>query len=293
LDNESDIKPMVSQDTVPLVIKSVPVEEQMKELTKRVKEVAEKAGAHLVGIAPVKRFAEAPEGHKPNDLLKKAESVISLACVIPYGTAITAPSFSYITYGFNLLEQKLHEISFAVAWFLEEEGFISLPLQTSSDIVSVKIIEESPEPQVIRMGLFSHRHAAVEAGLGEIGANSALVTPQYGSRVRLGSVITAAKLTPDSKLTEKVCDPRKCGYRCVKACPYDALPGDGTINQYRCMAGRLRDVGEPYDLNMFKEYASVHYLIRRRKVTITYPVCGRCVVCCPMGRLQSKPSHDF
>ena len=262
----------------------------MKDLAKAVKEVAKKAGAHLVGIAPVERFAEAPQGHKPNDLLKEAESVISIACVMPYGTAVTVPSFSYITYGYNLLEQKLHEISFAVAWFLEEEGFISLPLQTSSDIASVKIIEESPEPKVIRIGLFSHRHAAVEAGLGEIGASCALVTPQYGSRLRLGSIITVAKLTTDPKLTEKVCDPRKCGYRCVKACPHKALPGDGTINQYRCLTGRLREAGEPYDLSRFKEYALAHPLIRHRKVTITYPICARCIVSCPVGRLKSKSS---
>ncbi len=257
----------------------------MKDLSKMVKEVAKKAGAHLVGIAPVERFTKAPQGHKPNDLLKQAKSVIAMACTMPYGTALTAPSASYMTYGYAILNQKLHEMAFAVAWFLEEEGHLSLPLQTTGDIAFMKIVKEWPEPEIFRMGVFSHRHAAVEAGLGEIGMNCALVTPQYGSRLRLVSVLTAAKLAPDSKLTKKVCDAEKCGYRCVKACPFGALPGDGTINHYRCLAGRLRELGESYDLKRFKEVAEAHPLIRGSKTQIATPTCGRCVVSCPIGVL--------
>lgn len=260
----------------------MPTQEQ---LTYGVKEVAKKVGARLVGIAPVERFANAPEGHKPSDLLKEAQSVISVACVMPFGTALTLPSISYMTYGFALLDHKLHEIAFSLAWFLEENGYIGLPLAATGEISSVKIIEEGPEPEVIRMGLFSHRHAAVEAGIGQIGMNSALVTPQYGSRLRLVSVITTARLAPDPKLTEKVCDAKKCGFRCVKACPHKALPGNGTISQYRCLTGRLREAGEPNPLNKLKEYAGAHPLLRHVKVPIAPPICARCMVCCPMGSL--------
>ena len=256
-----------------------------EQLSHSVKELARRGGARLVGIAPVERFANAPEGHKPIDLLKEAQSVISIACVMPLGTALTVPSISYMTYGFGLLDQKLHEIAFLLAWLLEENGYIGLPLVATGEISSVKIIEEGPEPAVIRMGLFSHRHAAVECGLGEIGMNCALVTPQYGSRLRLVSVITTARLIPDPKLTEKICDPKKCGFRCVKACPHKALPGNGTINQYRCLTGRLQEAGEQNPLNRLKEYASAHPLLRHVKIPIAPPICARCMVCCPMGRL--------
>jgi epoxyqueuosine reductase QueG len=257
----------------------------MKELTAKVKEVARKAGARLVGIAPVERLAKAPKGHRPNDLLTTAQSVISMACVMPYSVAATAPSASYMTYGYNVLNQKLHEMAFAVAWHLEEMGFQTLPMQNTGDVSFMKILEEWPEPKVFRMGVFSHRHAAVAAGLGEIGMNCALVSPQYGSRLRLVSVLTAAKLDPDPTLTEKVCDAEKCGYLCVKACPFKALPGDGTINHYRCLAGRLRELGEPYDLKRFKEVAEAHPLIRGSKTQIAVPTCGRCITSCPIGVL--------
>ncbi len=259
--------------------------ENVKKLTESVKDVARKAGAHLVGVAPVERFEKAPKGHKPKDLLETARSVISMACVMPYGVALTTPSAAYMTYGYAILNQKLHEMAFAVAWHLEENGFQALPMQNTGDIAFMKVIEEWPEPKVFRMGVFSHRHAAVEAGLGEIGMNCALVSPQYGSRLRLVSVITAAELTPDSRLTKKVCDAEKCGYLCVKACSFKALPGDGTINHYRCLAGRLRELGEPYDVKRFKEVAEAHPLIRGSKTQIATPTCGRCVTSCPIGVL--------
>lgn len=260
----------------------------MKDLTAGVKETARRAGVQLVGIAPVERFAQAPEGHKPNDLLKNAGSVISMVWAMPYGTAQTVPSGSYLTYGYDLLNEKLHEAAFAVAWFLEERGYITLPLQTAGEITSFTISREWPEPEVFRMGLFSHRHAAVEAGLGEIGMHSALVTPQYGSRVRLVSVISTAKLIPDRKLSQKVCDPEKCHLRCVKVCPSKAISGNRTISHYRCMTSRLREVGEPYDLNRFKEYGVAHALIRSRKVPIAIPTCGRCIAFCPVGALETR-----
>jgi len=44
-------------------------------------------GADLVGIAPVERFANAPEGHKPTDFLPGCKSVISVALHIFQGAA--------------------------------------------------------------------------------------------------------------------------------------------------------------------------------------------------------------
>lgn len=35
-------------------------------------------GADLVGLAPVERFKDAPEGHKPTDFLPETKSVISI-----------------------------------------------------------------------------------------------------------------------------------------------------------------------------------------------------------------------
>ena len=64
---------------------------------------------------------------------------------------------------------------------------------------------------------------AIDAGLGQLGRNGLLVTPQYGSRVRIAKVLTDMPLEPDSPvdfgLTE-ICNTCK---RCARACKVDAI----------------------------------------------------------------------
>ena len=50
----------------------------MGKLTKKVVDKLLEWGADLVGIAPVDRFAEAPEGHRPTDFMPECKSVISI-----------------------------------------------------------------------------------------------------------------------------------------------------------------------------------------------------------------------
>ncbi|MGV9198902.1 MAG: hypothetical protein ACOC4M_08680 [Promethearchaeia archaeon] len=61
----------------------------------------------------------------------------------------------------------------------------------------------------------SHRCVAVAAGLGRIGWSGNLVTEDYGARVLLNSVVTDAKLEPDTPLQENPCVGCKL---CEKAC---------------------------------------------------------------------------
>lgn len=62
---------------------------------------------------------------------------------------------------------------------------------------------------------FSHRCAAVAAGLGRVGWSGNVVTKEYGARVLFNSIITDANLTPDSPLKENPCIGCKL---CEKAC---------------------------------------------------------------------------
>ena len=47
-------------------------------LTDSIKELIRQNDIDYVGVAPVERFVNAPEGHKPTDLLPGAQSVISI-----------------------------------------------------------------------------------------------------------------------------------------------------------------------------------------------------------------------
>ena len=81
------------------------------------------------------------------------------------------------------------------------------------------------------IGDVSLRHAAVEAGLGEIGLNRLLLTKRFGPRIRLGVVLTTAPLKPDQRFAEKVCD--DCG-DCVRACPAEAITKEGRVDVRKC-----------------------------------------------------------
>jgi len=64
-----------------------------------------------------------------------------------------------------------------------------------------------------------------------------LLTPEYGPRVRFGSVFTAAELPADPLMKEGLCT--RC-MRCVKMCPAAALDREdypqGLTNKKRCSA---------------------------------------------------------
>ena len=76
------------------------------------------------------------------------------------------------------------------------------------------------------------RAAANRAGLGWFGKNTNILTPQLGSWVFLGQVITDLSLTPDPPLV------KTCGncVRCIPACPTGAIIDAYTIDNSRCIS---------------------------------------------------------
>jgi ferredoxin len=68
------------------------------------------------------------------------------------------------------------------------------------------------------------RQAAVASGLGSIGLNQMLLTPQFGPRVFLAGVVTDLVLTPDQPFADELCPGlEECG-RCAAVCPELAIP---------------------------------------------------------------------
>ena len=82
----------------------------------------------------------------------------------------------------------------------------------------------------------AEKSLAVRAGLGWIGRNSLLVTPEYGSMLLLGElVIDEAVDEYDSPLDAVGCG--ECR-RCVEACPNGAIMDDRSIDTHRCISCR-------------------------------------------------------
>jgi epoxyqueuosine reductase len=103
---------------------------------------------------------------------------------------------------------QLDKIAFLLADAIQERGYRALPIAASQTIDWQK-----------QIGHLSHRHVAAASGLGWIGRNNLLVTPQYGAQVRLVTVLTSMPLPQGQPL------PFGCGEcrACLPVCPAGAL----------------------------------------------------------------------
>lgn len=208
----------------------------MAELTGEVKDAVLGLGASVVGIASVDRFDKAPVGHRPGDLLEGARSVVVLGVQLLESIAgwnrlfrnseiytteqqriAIAERHFYGRSGYETVNIFLEQLGLRTALYLEGRGHKSMYFPAT-------FAQHAPIMQKIPgyHAPFSHRHAAVRAGLGEFGLNNLVLTRRFGPRVRFMSVITRAPLDPDPLLTEKLCLGSSCR-RCVEACGVSAL----------------------------------------------------------------------
>ncbi|MDF2721697.1 MAG: epoxyqueuosine reductase [Paenibacillus sp.] len=97
------------------------------------------------------------------------------------------------------------------------------------------IRERVPEARMESMvdtGALVDRAVAERAGIGWSGKNCSIITPEWGSWVFLGELITNIPFPPDKPITDQCGD---CTI-CIDACPTGALVGPGQLNANRCIS---------------------------------------------------------
>jgi len=109
---------------------------------------------------------------------------------------------------------------------VEQYGIVAVPTGTLGPGL------EDPKTGRWR-SIVSAKHCAAAAGLGRIGKNTLLTTPEYGNMVWLNAVLTDAVLEPDIPLIGNPC-PDGCSL-CIDNCPVHAL-GNPEMNQTACHA---------------------------------------------------------
>jgi epoxyqueuosine reductase QueG len=287
-------------------------------LTQEVKEFARSKGADLVGIAPVERFAAAPEHHHPKFFMPQAKAVVVLALRINRAILRTVAKgkehYSYCAFGFKFVNDELDMLAYHLSKFIEKQGYEAYPIPANA-----------PRDPLFRWGL-SHRHAAVAAGMGEMGWNLILLTPEFGAKQKLVSIITDAPLEGDPLVRHTICD--RC-YACVKICPTGALSQDRVQTfqiegltfehcrqtKWKCAfgCGGLTNKGTfaltefPLPQTRPEPAEMFHYLERKNPVQkfleeelCTVPWCAKCLAICALhldakraaaARLSHSPRH--
>ncbi|MBE4909115.1 tRNA epoxyqueuosine(34) reductase QueG [Bacillus luteolus] len=97
------------------------------------------------------------------------------------------------------------------------------------------ILEKVPHARLKSMvdtGELSDRAVAERSGIGWSGKNCAIITPEFGSYVYLGEMITTIPFPPDTPIEDQ------CGTcnKCVEACPTGALVQGGQLDSNKCVA---------------------------------------------------------
>ncbi len=257
------------------------MEDKSAVLTEETRELALREGAYLFGVAGVDRFEGAPRGHHPAEIVKGARTVISIA--IPQveqatdweelfqdseilGPDLRKPmlqDYVYAEVNYNFINDRLNQVAHRLALFLQAQGYRSMLFPATFGPAYQSYHDMMPG----WMGLFSQRHAAVRAGLGEFGLNNVVVTPDYGPRVRFNSVITQAPLEVSPLLQEKACLGRACGF-CVDRCGGQALRLLPDFDESEVWMNPVSRTDMPL-------------CRKRRKEVFCY---GRCLQVCPVGK---------
>jgi epoxyqueuosine reductase QueG len=201
-------------------------------------EMKKKLDVDLIGVASVKTSKELKE--RASVFLPTAKSVLVLGKeTYPEVVALLGPSKGageaepgevfgvHADYVNSRLNRALHEL----ADLLHKQGYRSIPLPAAVGVIT---------DQRFLAALFSYKRAAVLAGLGTIGRNSLLITPEFGPRIRLACLVTDAVFEPSPKTRKDYCV--GCD-ACIRVCPARAIQTpeagqDYAMNRFACRAYR-------------------------------------------------------
>lgn len=167
----------------------------------------------------------------------------------------TAPTKEYYEM-YRILNNRLNRIVEAGEEFLCRHGYDAHANTTGRTTLDENWCSALP-----------HKTVATRAGLGWIGKSCLLVTKEYGSAVRISSLVTDAPLPVSEPVTESQCG--ACT-KCVKSCPGQAL------------TGALWKAGMPREELFRKEICKKAQTERMEAATgICTDLCGLCFAVCP------------
>ncbi len=224
---------------------------------KKLREYALNLGLSLFGVADIGDMKEELLDLSPQTVrcLDKGISMAVRLSDAVIEDIVDRPTRLYLHH-YRQANYFLDRTAFAVAQFIQGLGGRALPIGASQTIDWEK-----------QRGHLSHREVAIRAGMGWLGRNNLLVTPKWGARVRLVTILTDLTLRLDQPLDEDCGDCRLC----LSVCPCRAIAGSpDNFDQQKCFQ-QLREF--------------------KNKLNLGHYICGLCVKACFPGKKTADSTN--
>lgn len=233
---------------------SADVFEELKQRLKRQQELKYQSGFEKGSVE---------ERTEPERLLPGAQSILSVA--IAYPSRMENPPKS--------TKDKRRGIFCRASWGTDYHVILREKLEKLASFLEEKV-PGVVSKVMVDTGELSDRAVAERAGVGFSGKNTSIITPEFGSFVYLGELMTNIPFIPDEVLEDS------CGSctKCMDACPTGALVEGGQLNTQRCIAF----------LTQTKDYLEDEFRI---KIGTRVYGCDTCQVVCPRNKHMDFHLH--
>ena len=123
-------------------------------------------------------------------------------------------------------EGKRRGIFCRASWGTDYHNSFKRKTENAGKIFITSLVHDAMCKSMVDTGELVDRAVAERAGLGWSGKNCSIITPEFGSYVYLGEMITNIPFEPDTPMEDH------CGEctKCLDACPTGALVQGGQIN---------------------------------------------------------------
>jgi len=158
---------------------------------------------------------------EPSLIFDKPKSIISIALAYPSKM------------GPKVISKKGERrgIFSRASWGTDYHTVLRDRLKKLEEYIALKM-PEARFKSMVDTGELVDRAVAERAGIGWSGKNCSIITPEFGSYVYLGEMITNIPFEPDHPMEDR------CGScnKCVDVCPTGALVQGGQLNAQKCIA---------------------------------------------------------
>jgi epoxyqueuosine reductase len=229
------------------------------ERTEELKATARAAGAHLVGVTDLEPF-KAGETLLPPLALERFTKAVSVAVHLEDAIVDNieqGPTPEYAQH-YRKVNAALNRLTAQLVEWITSQNCSACAIPAS------QIVDETNQ-----LGSISHKAVARLAGVGWQGKSLLIVSPQYGPRIRLATILTDMPLSSDKPLRNR------CGTckECATACPASAIRNVRIEDRYANREEALHFSRCVEQTRSFKT-----------RLGIEAQICGVCIRACPFGR---------